>query len=86
MERGTEGDHKGAWINTLETGKGGSKSPKIRGGGVKNSNVQGRLNLSCLTPFYRDSKENPQFGGVKNPSFPRTTFGARSLPLAFGTF
>ena len=38
---------------------GGVKSPKIRGG-VKILNFGGSLNL---TPVYRDSIENPQFGG-----------------------
>ena len=42
--------------------KGGVKSPKIRGG-VKIFNFRGSLNL---TPFYRDSIENPQFGGQKS--------------------
>ena len=52
----------------------GVKSPKISGG-VKILNFRGSLNL---TPFYRDSIENPQFGG-QSPSF-------QSPPLAFGTF
>ena len=45
----------------LETGIGGVKSPKIRGG-VKILNFQGPLNL---TLFYRDSIENHQFVGQK---------------------
>ena len=41
--------------------RGGGKSPKIRGG-VKILNFRGSRNL---TLFYRDSIENPQFGGQK---------------------
>ena len=46
---------------SLETGIGGVKSPKIRGG-VKILNFRGCRNL---TLFYRVSIENPQFGGSK---------------------
>ena len=66
----------------LETGIGGVRSPKIRGG-VKILNFQGPLKL---TPFYRDSIENRQFRGQKS-KFSRGNFrGEFSPPLAFGTF
>ena len=48
--------------HVLETGIGGVKSPKIRGG-VKILNFEGPLKL---TPFHRDSIENRQFGGQKS--------------------
>ena len=60
----------------LETGIGGVKSPKIRGGG-KILNFRGSLNL---TLFYRDSMEKILNLGVRSPSFARTTFGASSPP------
>ena len=41
-------------------------------------NFRGSLDL---TPFYRDSIENPQFGGEKSKLFPRTTSGESSPPL-----
>ena len=70
------------WAPTLETGIGGVKSPKIRGG-VKILNFQGPLKL---TPFYRDSIENRQFRGQKS-KFSRGNFrGEFPPPLAFGTF
>ena len=66
----------------LETGIGGVKSPKIRGG-VKILNFQGPLNL---TLFYRDSIDIRQFGGQKS-KFSRGNFrGEFPPPLAFGTF
>ena len=54
----------------LETGIGGVKSPKIRGG---------------WKFWIFGVPENPQFGGQKS-NLPRTTFGVSSPPLAFGTF
>ena len=48
--------------DVLETGIGGVKSPKIRGG-VKIFKFRGSRNL---TLFCRDSIENPQFGGQKS--------------------
>ena len=54
----------------LETGMGGVKSPKIRG--VKILNFQGPLKL---TPFYRDSTENCQFGGQSTAKF-KSEFGS----------
>ena len=59
----------------LETGIGGVKSPKIRGG-VKISNFQGPLKL---TPFYRVSIENRQFGGQKS-KFSRGNFRGEFPP------
>ena len=60
----------------LETGIGGVKSPKIRGG-VTILNFQGPL---TLTPFYRDSIENCHFGGQKSkPS--RGNFRGEFPPL-----
>ena len=55
-----------AWTKDiyLEIGIGGVKSLKIRGG-VKILNFQGTLKL---TPFYRDSIENRQFGVQKSKS------------------
>ena len=71
-----------AAIQDLETGIGGVKSPKIRGG-VKILNFQGPRNL---TLFYRDSIENRQFRGQKS-KFSRGNFrGEFPPPLAFGTF
>ena len=59
----------------LETGTGGVKSPKNRGG-VKILNFEGPLKL---THFYRDSIENRQLGGQKSkPS--RGNFRASSPP------
>ena len=46
----------------LETGIGGVKSPKIKGGG-EILNFEGPLKL---THFYRDSLENRLFGGQKS--------------------
>ena len=68
---------------SLETGIGGVKSPKIRGG-VKILSFQGPLKL---TPFYRVSIDNRQFGGQKS-KFSRGNFRASSPPppLAFGRF
>ena len=60
----------------METGIGGVKPSKIRGGGVKILNFQGPLKL---TPFYRVSIENRQFGGQKS-KFRGATFGASSPP------
>ena len=68
----------------LESGIGGGvKSPKIRGG-VKILNFRGSLNLA---PFYRDSIENPQFGGQKF-KLSKDNFRGEfpPPPLAFGTF
>ena len=59
----------------METGIGGVKSPKIRGG-VKISNFQGPLKL---TPFYRVSIENRQFGGQKS-KFSRGNFRGEFPP------
>ena len=67
---------------SLETGIGGVKSPKIRGG-VKISNFQGPLKF---TPFYRDSIENRQFGGQNSKSSRGNFRGEFPPPLAFGTF
>ena len=39
-----------------------------------------------LTPFYRDSKENRQFGGQKSKSSMGNFRGDFPPPLAFGTF
>ena len=63
-------------------GQGGVKPPKIRGG-VKILNFQGPLKL---TPFYRTSKENCQFGGQKSKSSRGNFRGELPPPLAFGTF
>ena len=60
----------------LETGIGGVKSPIIRGG-VKILNFQGPLKL---TPFYRVSIENRQFGGQKS-KFSRGNFRGEFPPL-----
>ena len=60
----------------LETGIGGVKSSKIRGG-VKILNFQGPLNL---TLSYRDSIENRQFGGQKS-KFSRGNFRGEFPPL-----
>ena len=54
---------------------GGIKSPKIRGV-VKILNFQGPLKL---TPFYRDSIENRQFGGQKSKSS-KSNFRGEFLP------
>ena len=51
------------------------------GGGLKISNFQGPLKL---TPFYRDSRETPQFGG-QEPKLSRGNFWGE-FPLAFSTF
>ena len=67
---------------SLETGIGGVKSPKIRGG-VKILNFQGPLKL---TPFYRDSIESPKFGGQKSKSSRGNFRGEFPPSLAFGTF
>ena len=61
---------------------GGVKSPKIRGG-VKIFKIFGAL---ILTPSYRDSRENPQFGGRKYKSSRGNFRGEFPAPLAFGTF
>ena len=66
----------------LETGIGGVKSPKIRGG-VKILKFWGSRNL---TLFYRDSIENPQFGGQKSKLSKENFRGEFPPPLAFGTF
>ena len=66
----------------LETGIGGGKSPKIRGG-VKILNFGGSLNLAL---FYRDSTENPQFGGQTSKLSKDNFRGEFPPPLAFGTF
>ena len=66
----------------LETGIGGVKSPKIRGG-VKILNFQGPLSM---TLFYRDSLENRQFGGQKSKFSRGNSWGEFPPPLAFGTF
>ena len=75
----------GSWVvlQKLETGIGGVKSPKIRGG-VKILNFQGPLNL---TLSYRDSIENRQFRGQSSKSS-RGNFRGElpPPPLAFGTF
>ena len=60
----------------LETGIGGIKSPKIRGG-VKILSFQGPLKL---TPVYRDSIENRHFGDQKSKSS-RGSFWGESPPL-----
>ena len=64
-------------------GKGGVRSPQIRGGGVKILNFRGSLNLAL---FYRDSKEIPQFEGQKFKLVEDNFRGKFSPPLAFGTF
>ena len=64
------------WVGDRDRGGGGVKSPETRGG-VKISNFQQPLKL---TPFYRDSIENRQFGGVKSPSLRGATFGLSSPP------
>ena len=66
----------------LETGIGGVKSPKIRGG-VKNLNFQGPWNWPLSTEILLKIVNL----GVKSPSLRGATFGASSPPpLAFGTF
>ena len=60
----------------LETGIGGVKSPKIRGG-VKFLNFQGPLKL---TPFYRDFYRKSPIWGSKSPNLRVITFGASSPP------
>ena len=57
-------------------------SPKIRGG-VKPSNFQRPLKL---TPSYRDSLENPQFGGQKSKLSRGNFRGEFRPPLTFSTF
>ena len=59
----------------------GVKSPKMRGG-VKLLSFGGSLNLYLL---YRDSRENPQFGG-QSPSFPRQLLGRVPPPTSNGAF
>ena len=62
-------------LSELETGIGGVKPPKIRGGG-EILNFQGPLKV---TPFYRDSIEIVKLG-VKSPSLRGATFGAGPPP------
>ena len=59
---GLAGHFNPSWPRFGDRDRGGVKSPKIRGG-LKILTFQGSLNL---TLFYRDSKENPQFGGPKS--------------------
>ena len=55
--------------NVLETGIGGVKYPKIRG----------RVNILWMWPFSTEILQKIlNLGGVKSPSFPRTTFEAPS--------
>ena len=63
--------------------RGGSNLRNLEGGGVKILNLQGPLKL---TPFYRDSIEDCQFGGEKSKSSRGNFRGEFPPPLAFATF